>query len=124
MRDRSDDDAYQDAQRLKEQAEAKPPRLERLRSRAPELAELVDEGRMRLAEAESAYTTRLEDARPQRQAILDTLDGFDRMVDVFADGKRRADFVEHLSQADDRQRTRDLLTQWIKNLTATVEALR
>lgn len=116
-------DAYQDAQRLKEQAEAEPPRLERLRGRAPELAELVDEGRMRLTEAESAYAGRQEDARRQRQAILDILAGLDRMVDEFADGKRRADLVEHL-QADDRLRARQLMTTWISNLIATVEALQ
>lgn len=117
-------EAYADAQQFKVDQDSETQRLARLRERAPELADLVDEGRMRLAEAESAYATRQEAARRQRQAILDTLDGFERMVDVFADGKRRTDFVEHLYQPGDRDRARDLLLQWITNLSATVEALR
>ena len=41
-------------------------RLARLRERAPDLADLVDEGRMRLTEAQSAWQTREEDARRAR----------------------------------------------------------
>jgi hypothetical protein len=116
-------EAYTEAQRLKEQADSEPARLARLRERAPDLADLVDEGRMRLTEAESAYLTREEDVRRERQAILNVIDGFERMVDEFSDGKRRAHLVAHL-QPEDRKRARATLTQWIKNLTATVEALQ
>jgi hypothetical protein len=116
-------DAYAEAQRLKEQADAEPPRLARLREHAPDLADLVDEGRMRLTEAESAHATRQEDERRQRQANLDILNGLDRMFVVFADDKQRHAFVESLT-ADDRQRASALLLAWISNLSATVEAFQ
>jgi hypothetical protein len=115
-------EAYAEAQRLKEQADAEPLRLTRLRQHAPDLAELVDEGRMRLTEAESAHATRLEDVRRQRQANLDILNGLERMFVVFADERQRRDFVESLT-VEDRYRARTLLRPWISNLTATVEDL-
>lgn len=117
------DEAYAEAQRLKKQADEEPPRLARLREQAPDLADLVDEGRMRLTEAESAQATRLEDERRQRQANLDILNGLDRMFVVFADDKQRSNFVESLT-ADDRRRASALLLAWITNLSATVEAFR
>ena len=116
-------EAYAEAQRLKEQADDEPPRLARLRERAPDLADLVDEGRMRLTEAESAHATRQEDARRQRQANLDILNGLDRMFAVFADDKQRREFVDSLT-ADDRRRAMTLLRAWIKNFSITVEAFR
>jgi len=117
-------EAYVEAQRLKDQAESEPRRLERLRERAPDLADLVDESRMTLLEAESAYQTRQEDQRRQRQAVLDTLDGLERLIDVFAEGKRRAHIVEQLQQPEDHRRAQTILQQWIANLSATLELLR
>jgi ParB-like nuclease domain len=117
-------EAYAEAQRLKEQADAEPQRLARLRGRASDLADLVDEGRMTLIEAESAYLTRQEDHRRQRQAVLDTLDGLERLLDMFAEGKRRAHVVEYLQQPDDHRRAKGLLTQWAHNIAATLEALK
>lgn len=116
-------EAYAEAQRLKEQADAEPKRLERLRVRAPDLADLVEMGQMRLTEAESAHATRLEDMRRQRQANLDILNGLDRMFAIFADDKQRHDFVESLT-GEDRVRATMLLRGWQTNLSATVEAFR
>lgn len=72
-------EAYQETQRLKEQTEAEPARLERLRDRAPDLAALVDEGRMSLAEGESAQATRATEERRERQAIQDVLERLRRV---------------------------------------------
>jgi vacuolar-type H+-ATPase subunit I/STV1 len=117
------DEAYQEAQRLKEQADAEPKRLERLRRRAPDLADLVDDGRMKLLEAESAYETRREETRRQRQAVLELFNGLERMLDVLASGKRRANVIEHLQQSDDKKRAQGLLRAWINNMSETLEEL-
>jgi hypothetical protein len=113
-------EAYQEAQRLKEQADAEPKRFERLRERASDLADLVDEGRMSLPEAESAYTTRLGEERRARQAVLDVLEGLERHLDLFAEGPRRQHVIEILRAApDEQQRVRALIRQWIRNLSDT-----
>lgn len=117
-------EAYQDAQRLKEQADAEPQRLARLRSRASDLADLVDEGRMSLAEAESAYATRLGEERRERQAVLDVVEGLERHLDLFAEGPRRHHVIEMLRDAPEEQfRVRALLRQWITNLSETEACL-
>jgi hypothetical protein len=117
-------EAYAEAQAVKTSQDSEVQRLERLRERAPDLADLVDEARMRLVEAESAYLTRQEDARRHRQAIFEMLDGLERTVDHFAAGKRRADLIAHLTQPGDRERARAILKQWLTNLTGTLEDLR
>lgn len=117
-------DAYQEAQRLKEQSDAEPKRLERLRDRASDLADLVDEGRMSLPEAESAYTTRLGEERRERQAVLDVIEGLERHLDLFAEGPRRHHVIEMLRDAPEQQvRVRALLRQWITNLSETEACL-
>jgi hypothetical protein len=116
-------EAYAEAQRLKEQADAEPPRLELLRERAADLADLVDEGRMTLVEAESAQATRLSERRRERQALLDVLEGLERHLDFFA-GARRQHLVATMSESsDDHSRFDRLLDQWLANLSATKEAL-
>lgn len=117
-------DAYAEAQRLKDQADAEPKRLEKLRARAADLADLVDEGRMSLLEAESAHETRLGEERRLRQAFVLTIGEMERLLDYFADQKRRAHVAHVLSDAtDEKRRVRGLLKQWIKNLSDTLEAL-
>lgn len=117
-------EAYQDAQRLKEQADAEPKRLERLRERAADLADLVDEGRMSLPEAESAYATRLGEERRARQAVLDVVEGLERHLDLFADGPRRQHVIAMLRDApEEQQHVRALLRQWITNLSETEACL-
>jgi hypothetical protein len=116
-------DAYAEAIKVREDLDSETRRLERLRQRAPDLADLVDDSRMRLTEAESAYETRQEAARRERLAVLAMLDGMERLLDAVATGKRRANVVAHLTQADDRKRAQTLCRAWIKNLTETLEAL-
>jgi hypothetical protein len=117
-------EAYQEAQRLKEQADAEPKRLERLRERASDLADLVAEGRMSLPEAESAYTTRQGEERRARQAVLDVIEGLERHLDLFAEGPRRQHVIEILRNAPDEQhRVRALIRQWMINLSETEACL-
>lgn len=117
-------EAYQEAHRLKEQADAEPPRLDRLRERAPDLADVVAEGRMSLVEAESAYTTRLGEERRARQAVLDVLEGLGRHLDFFAAGRQREHVVATMrGLPDDTARLHQLIDRWIENLSATKEAL-
>jgi hypothetical protein len=117
-------EAYEEAQTVKAGQDSEAARLTRLRERASDLADLVDEGRVKLLEAESLYETRQEEARRQRHVVLELLNGMERMLDVLADGKRRAHVVEHLGQPDDKRRARSLFKQWIQNLSATLEELR
>jgi ParB-like chromosome segregation protein Spo0J len=73
-------DAYttaQEAKRLKENAEEEARRrrveLDRLRSDAEDLADLVEEGRMSLKEAQAALRERREEARRERTAVTQNL---------------------------------------------------
>lgn len=122
--DTSLSDAYAEALKARADLDSDIKRRERLRDRAPDLADLVDEGRVALLEAESIHATRQEDRRRQRLATLEVVNGLDRLLDVLAEGKRRAAFLEDLSQPEDRDRARALLTQWIANLSDTLEALK
>jgi hypothetical protein len=117
-------EAYAEAQRLKEQADAEPARLDRLRSRAADLADLVDEGRMTLVMAESAYATRLGEQRRERQALLDVIEGLERHLDFFAAGPPRDHVVAMMRESpDDLDRVLRLVDHWLGNLIATKEAL-
>jgi hypothetical protein len=117
-------EAYQEAQRLKEQADAEPQRLARLWARAADLADLVHEGRMSLIEAESAYATRTGEQRRERQAALDSLEGLERHLDFFAAGPRRQHILDIMCDLEeDRGHLHRLLDQWLENLLATKEAL-
>lgn len=115
-------DAYVSAQRVKEQADGEPKRLQRLRERAPDLADLVEEGRVSLLEAQSLYETRQESERREHLSVIDNFNNLERWEDFFAEGARRTHLVTHLRHAD-RARAKQLLRRWIDNLTATLEAL-
>lgn len=114
-------EAYAEAQKTKADLDSDVKRQARLRERAPDLADLVDDGRMKLVEAESAYATRQEFDRRQRQATLEVTNELERLLDMLAAGKRRANFVEH---TEDKPRVRGLFKAWIKNLSETLEDLR
>jgi hypothetical protein len=117
-------DAYAEAMEARADLESEAKRITRLKQRAPDLGDLVETGQMKLVEAESAYETRQEETRRQRQAVLELLNGLERMLDVLASGKRRANVVEHLQQPDDKKHAAALMRAWIKNLTETLEELR
>jgi hypothetical protein len=115
-------DAYAEAKRLKEQEDAEPRRLERLRERAPDLASRVDDG-MALVEAESAFLTRQSTERREHQALLSTIEGLETYVDFFAAGPRRANVVALLQESPERVRVKALFEEWIVNLSETKELL-
>jgi hypothetical protein len=97
-------DAYAQAVKLRDDRNSDQVRLQLLCERAPELADLVDEGRMALAEAESACQTRQETIRRRQHRARELLNGLERMVDVLADHKRRAAVCARVRRARARPR--------------------
>jgi hypothetical protein len=116
-------EAYAEAIKARDDLDSEARRLDRLRQRAPDLADLVDDGRMRLTEAQSAYETRQEDERRERLAVLEFLNAMDRHLDNLAAGARRANVIAHLTEPEDRRRAQALCRAWIKNLSETLEVL-
>jgi hypothetical protein len=117
-------EAYAEAIKARESLDSEARRLDRLRERAPDLADLVDDARMRLTEAESAYETRLEDARRQRHVVLQLLDDMEHLSGALDEGSRRDHIIETLRQPEDQQRAREVFARWHRNLTDALEVLK
>lgn len=118
------DEAYQEAQWVKDSADGEGERLVRLRERAPDLADLVDEGRMKLAEAEAAYEKRVADEERHRLAVIGLLAGMERLLQPIHDANHCAHFAAMLKKNPaDRSRAMTLAKHWIESLTRLQEAL-
>jgi ParB-like chromosome segregation protein Spo0J len=101
-------DAYtaaQEAKRLKENAEEEARRrrieFQRLRSEADDLADLVEEGRMSLKEAQAALRERQQEARREREAVTQNLRrGLEHLhPGPWTAEKRAAHLADHLDPA-------------------------
>lgn len=116
-------EAYAEAQAIKAAQASEGSRLARLRDIAPDLADLVVEGRLTLIGAESEQGRRVEEQRQARQIAFDTLDNLDRMFDLLGAAKARMHFADVLREPTDRKRARTAVDHWIAVLTATREVL-
>jgi len=73
-------EAYEEAKLMRDRAEALPARMERLRKEAPDLADIVEEGRLSINEAVAASDRRRTDARIRRQGPWDFFDRLERDI--------------------------------------------
>lgn len=83
------DQAYETAQRRKNEAAGTVLRLDALRATDPDLADAVKEERIQLADAEGAARSRRDRERLIRQGIKESLQDFDRAFGLFGSDANR-----------------------------------
>ncbi len=119
-------EAYKDALKRKANSDGLPERLKRLRTIAPDLADLVKEERMKLIEAEAAADARIAEEERRRKTFWDLLSRTENVLEWTSTAKdieRGSNYIKEFSDECPIKNPKRTFAAWARQLQKLSEEL-